>query len=326
LNSEDERRLGTEVEAAATAGQLQTFVFADLAGYTALSEAMGDEAAADVAAELCGAIRTLLRDYGAEEVKAIGDALMLRVADAGEAVRLAARVVCEFAPRHRSLQVRVGMHTGSAVQRDGDWFGVAVNLASRVSDIAGAGEVVMTAATRAAAADGLAASRVRARGRKRFKNVTDPVEVFSLVLDESVRRLPIDPVCHMAVDPNQAPERSVYESVEYHFCSSKCAQAFAHNPRLYVRRPSQRAELLVDDGVRERATAQLGRAYRKGRIEADELEERVEQVLTARTRADLQAAMHNLARPWRRRPWPIALLRWLTRPIRRLRRRRRSRP
>jgi class 3 adenylate cyclase len=322
VSSENDERQATEVEAP---GRLQTFVFADLAGYTAMAEAMGDEAAADVAAQFCADVRTLLGDYGAEEVKAIGDAVMLRVADPGEALHLAARIVCEFATRHRSLRVRVGMHTGTAVQRDGDWFGSAVNLASRVADVARAGEVVMTAATRAAAAEALAASRVRSRGRKRFKNVADAVELFALELDESVRRLPIDPVCHMAVDPDQATERTVYDGVEYHFCSSTCARAFGENPRHYVRQPSQRAELLVSDGARERATEQLARAYRKGRIGARELEERVEQVLSARTRADLQAALLNLPRPWRRRRWPIALLRWLTRPIRRVGRRRRSR-
>jgi adenylate cyclase len=322
VSSENDEHQATEVEAT---GRVQTFVFADLAGYTAMAEAMGDEAAADVAARFCGDVRALLGDYGAEEVKAIGDALMLRVSDPGEALHLAARIVCEFATRHRSLRVRVGMHTGSAVQRDGDWFGSAVNLASRVADVARAGEVVMTAATRAAAAEALAASRVRSRGRKRFKNVTDPVELFALELDESVRRLPIDPVCHMAVDPDQTTERTVYDGVEYHFCSSTCARAFDGDPRRYVRQPSQRAELLISDGARERATEQLATAYRKGRIGAHELEERVGHVLTARTRADLQTALHNLPRPWRRRRWTIAFFRWLTRPFRRVARWRRSR-
>ena len=55
-----------------------TFVFADLAGYTALTEAHGDEHAADAAAEFCGAVRVLLPEHNTEEVKAIGDARLLR--------------------------------------------------------------------------------------------------------------------------------------------------------------------------------------------------------------------------------------------------------
>jgi adenylate cyclase len=67
---------------------VHTFLFADLAGFTALTEAMGDEEAADLAAGFCSAVRELFPARGAEEVKAIGDALMVRLDDAGEAVRL----------------------------------------------------------------------------------------------------------------------------------------------------------------------------------------------------------------------------------------------
>ena len=50
-----------------------------------------------------------------------------------------------------TLAVRVGAHTGSAVQRDGDWFGAAVNLAARAAATAQRGEILMTEATRSAA-------------------------------------------------------------------------------------------------------------------------------------------------------------------------------
>ena len=55
-----------------------TFLFVELVGFTALTAQEGDERAADVALELCERIRPLLADHGAEEIKAIGDALMLR--------------------------------------------------------------------------------------------------------------------------------------------------------------------------------------------------------------------------------------------------------
>lgn len=71
----------------------QTFLFADPAGYTALTEAHGDEAAA----ASCSAIRRIVPDYAAEEIKSIGDALMIRVSDAGDAVALAVRVINETA-------------------------------------------------------------------------------------------------------------------------------------------------------------------------------------------------------------------------------------
>jgi class 3 adenylate cyclase len=205
-----------------------TFVFADLAGYTALTEAMGDESAADVAAEFCDHVRALLTEHRAEEIKVIGDAILLRVPEAASAARLAQRIVDDYGARHRALGVAVGMHTGTAVQRGADWFGSAVNVASRVADVAGAGEVLLTEATRVAAGGTVS---TRPRGRHAFKHVREPVELFELVVAK--RALPLDPVCRMVVDPELAPEHTVYRGVEYHFCSHACARAFAADPRRY---------------------------------------------------------------------------------------------
>jgi adenylate cyclase len=204
-----------------------TFVFADLAGYTALTEAMGDASAADVAAEFCAHVRGLLAEHSAEEIKVLGDGVMLRVPTAADAARLAERII-GYGARHRALGVAVGMHTGTAVQRGDDWFGAAVNVASRVADAARAGEVLLTEATNVAASG---AVRTRPRGRQSFKHVREPVELFELVVAESV--LPLDPVCRMVVDPALAPERAVYRGIEYLFCSRECALAFAADPQRY---------------------------------------------------------------------------------------------
>jgi adenylate cyclase len=55
--------------------------------------------------------------------------------------------------QHGFPAVRVGMNTGQALERDGDWFGTTVNIAARVSGIASGGEVLLTDATKAAAAE-----------------------------------------------------------------------------------------------------------------------------------------------------------------------------
>jgi class 3 adenylate cyclase len=210
----------------------QTFLFADLAGYTALTEAHGDEHAADAAAEFCEAVRRLLPEHDAEEVKAIGDALLMRASEAARAAGLAERIVCGYGSRHRGLGVRVGIHTGTAVRRGKDWFGSAVNVASRVADVAQAGEVLCTEATRAEIGP---AVRVRGRGRRKFKNLAKPVILYELVLMEQGRaELPIDPVCRMTIDPARAAARRVREGVEYLFCSDHCARAFDDDPAGYV--------------------------------------------------------------------------------------------
>ena len=211
-------------------------MFADLAGYTALTEAHGDETAADAAVDFCEAVRALLPEHQAEEVKPIGDALLLRVPDAAHAAGLAERVICDYGARHRALGVRVGMHTGTAVRRGDDWFGSAVNIASRVADVADAGEVLCTEATREALGP---AVPLRERGQAVFKNLVRPLQLYELLLTKaSGERLPIDPVCRMAVDPARAVERRATPHGEYYFCSNDCARAFDEHPQSYLPGPS----------------------------------------------------------------------------------------
>jgi adenylate cyclase len=111
----------------------QTFLFADLSGFTALTETHGDEQAADPVDGFCAAVRGLLAEYRARDVKVIGDALRIQAVDAAAAIRLGRCIVHEVGAQHGFPLVRVGMHTGPAVERRGDWFGATVNLAARVS-------------------------------------------------------------------------------------------------------------------------------------------------------------------------------------------------
>ena len=135
-----------------TAGSDQTFLFADLAGYSALTERRGDEFAADLALGFCAALNRHL-PRGAEDLKSLGDACLVRAGDAGSAIELALNVVEEIERAQDFPGVRIGIHTGSAVQRGRDWFGSAVNIAARIVDLAGAGEVLLSDATRVSAGD-----------------------------------------------------------------------------------------------------------------------------------------------------------------------------
>ena len=215
-----------------------TFLFADLAGFTALTSVHGDEDAADLAEEFFGDVRAFLPEYGAEEVKAIGDALMVRVADPERAVRLGLLIVNDVGGGHGFPTIRVGMHTGPAVGRHGDWFGATVNLAARVSGAAGGGQVLLTAATaervrrRAGAGDLI----FHPRGRRELRNIPEPVELFEASCDvsRSAEGLPIDPVCRMAVDPEHCAGQLEHEGLVFHFCSVECAGKFAAAPDRYA--------------------------------------------------------------------------------------------
>jgi class 3 adenylate cyclase len=124
-----------------------TFLFADLVGYTTLTEAMGDAAAADLARDFRRTMCALSRDHGARQVKSMGDGVMIWIADAGKAVSLASDALNLVRSRSDLLPVRIGVHTGPAVRRGSDWYGSAVNVAARLADQAKPNEALVSEAT-----------------------------------------------------------------------------------------------------------------------------------------------------------------------------------
>jgi adenylate cyclase len=212
-----------------------TFLFADIAGFTALTEAHGDEQAAVLVADFCAAVRAELGRYGATQVKTIGDALLLRIPEPAQAIGLGLWIAHDVLAGHGAPAVRVGMHHGSAVEREGDFFGAAVNLAARVSAAATGGEVLLTARTAALAPD-LEGILYEARGRQALRNVSEPVELVAAVRHgrSAGHRLAVDPVCQMVVDHRHAAGRLVYQDVAYFFCSLTCAGQFAAHPERYA--------------------------------------------------------------------------------------------
>jgi adenylate cyclase len=128
-----------------------TFVFADLVGYTTLTDREGDDAAAAVAREFRRAMCLLSRRHGAWQVKSMGDGVMIWIGDAGAAVSLAAEALERVGTRPDLLPVRIGVHTGPAVRRGSDWYGSAVNVAARLADQARPNEALISEATWATA-------------------------------------------------------------------------------------------------------------------------------------------------------------------------------
>jgi adenylate cyclase len=211
-----------------------TFLFADIAGFTALTEAHGDEQAVQLVEEFASAVQAELPRVDGEYVKAVGDALMLRVPDPGDAVRLGLWITRSAMGGHQAPSVRVGGNHGSAVERGGDYFGATINVAARVSALAGGGELLVTGHTAALAPD-LDGVLYESRGRQVLRNVAEPVEIFAVVrVDENADHLAIDPVCQMAVDPEHAVGHLRVDEKAHYFCSLTCAAAFAQHPERYA--------------------------------------------------------------------------------------------
>ncbi|MEA2125957.1 MAG: adenylate cyclase, partial [Solirubrobacteraceae bacterium] len=122
-------------------GRLRVAIaFADLSGYTRLTEEAGEEQALDTVERFVEAVEVTLPD-DARVVKSLGDAVMVVGSDAA--------ALTEWAVGFQELQAerplpRIGIHVGSVLYRDGDYFGRAVNLATRVGARAAGREVLVT--------------------------------------------------------------------------------------------------------------------------------------------------------------------------------------
>jgi adenylate cyclase len=131
---------------------VHTFLFADLCDYTEQSWRHGDDWSAEVAVEFHELVRDLAVEESCEVVKAIGDAVMVLAPEPSDAVRLAQRIHASSSSAER-LQVRMGIDTGPAVPRAGDWYGTTVNTAARVAEAAIPGQLLMTDRAREAAGE-----------------------------------------------------------------------------------------------------------------------------------------------------------------------------
>ena len=130
-----------------------TFLFVDLCGYTEYTWRHGDARSAELATGVHALVRNLAQEEGCEFVKAVGDGAMVRAEECERAIVLAERLIASAAelgyPR-----LRVGIDTGPAVAREGDWYGTTVNTAARVVDAAAPGEVLVTDRARESAVAG----------------------------------------------------------------------------------------------------------------------------------------------------------------------------
>jgi adenylate cyclase len=126
-------------------------LFADVSGSTKLYESVGDSAA-HAAIDLCVKLfRALTEQHGGRVVKTIGDEVMAIFPDAAPAGKAAVDIqlgVNDMAPIEKvQLGVRIGLHYGPVVARDGDVFGDTVNLAARLTEMASKGQVITSLET-----------------------------------------------------------------------------------------------------------------------------------------------------------------------------------
>jgi adenylate cyclase len=146
-----------------------TIAFADLAGYTRLTEEAGEEQAVGLVERFVESVADTLPE-DARVVKTIGDEVMVVGTDAAALLDWA--VAFQREQTDRPLP-RIGMHRGAALYRDGDYYGRAVNLAARVGARAAGGEVLVTREVVEAAGRGVEFERIGEVKLKGFDEATE---------------------------------------------------------------------------------------------------------------------------------------------------------
>jgi class 3 adenylate cyclase len=165
--------------------QLGSVLFTDLVGFTEFTDAAGDAAALRVLDAQTSMVSSILDDEpDSRVVKELGDGLMVWMAHPVSAVDVACRLLDGFRQAQSDdripLAVRMGMHFGEAIVRGEDFIGQTVNIASRVSDLAGPGELLVSEGVVTAARGSLVSRSFEPVGPTQVKGVQAPVWLYRL--------------------------------------------------------------------------------------------------------------------------------------------------
>jgi adenylate cyclase len=157
---------------------IEAAVFADLAGYTRLTEESGDAVAAEVAMTLAQFVSEVAARHGGEVVKMLGDGVHLHFGDSGDAIR-ASLEIARDADERGLPPAHVGVNAGPMIYDEGDYFGRTVNIAARIASRAMADQVfVGEDAARASAPNGFRLVEV---GAFELKGISQPVTIFEAI-------------------------------------------------------------------------------------------------------------------------------------------------
>ena len=156
-------------------------VFTDLVGFTEFTALSGDDAALELLATQSRLVDDALPP-DARVVKELGDGLLLFFRDSAEAVLTGLDLQRTFEAESEStglpLWIRVGMHAGTVRERGRDLVGHDVNVAARIVDVAGAGEVLVSDAVRLDAQSLLPAVEFVELGPVVMKGIPEPIRLW----------------------------------------------------------------------------------------------------------------------------------------------------
>jgi class 3 adenylate cyclase len=161
-----------------------TFLLTDLEGSTELLARLDDQYAA-LLADVRRRVRAAVRHAGGREVSARGDDLFAVFEQSPAALEAALAIQRAMRsgpwPGGSDVRLRIGLHRGRPALTDTGYVGLSVHAAARICFAAHGGQIVMSAAVRAAVVESLADGvSLRTLGAWRFRGLPEPVEVFQV--------------------------------------------------------------------------------------------------------------------------------------------------
>jgi len=160
--------------------RLAAIMATDVVGYSRLMQSNEADALAALTT-IREATQNQIKQHRGRIANTAGDSVLAEFGSAVEAVSCATALQQELSGHAlgEGLQVRIGIHLGDVVDKGGDLFGTAVNIAARLEGIAQPGGIVVSAAVRDAIAGKLPASFADL-GLKTLKNIEEPIRAYAL--------------------------------------------------------------------------------------------------------------------------------------------------
>src|SRR6476660_6578603 len=161
-------------------------MFTDMVGYSALSQ-RDDKLALELLEEHRHLLREIFPRFHGTEIKTIGDAFLVEFGSALEAAQCGIEIQRTLAKRNhdvgvnRRIELKIGIHIGDVMHRDGDVYGDGVNIASRIEQLAGAGGICVSMDVERQIRNALEA-RFEKFGSADLKNISLPMDLFRIVL------------------------------------------------------------------------------------------------------------------------------------------------
>ncbi|MHB8524106.1 MAG: adenylate/guanylate cyclase domain-containing protein [Limisphaerales bacterium] len=189
--------------------KLAAIMFTDMVGYSALAQ-RNEKLALEVLEEHRRLLRELFPQFDGREVETTGDGFLVEFASALEAARCAIEIQRAVSTRNltvspeRQIQLRIGIHVGDVIHKDGHVLGDGVNIAARLQPLAEPGGICISVDVARQVQNNLQATVVK-MGQAELKNIRLPMEICRIVLPwEKHAPAPVEP------SPPQRPIRKAF--------------------------------------------------------------------------------------------------------------------